>query len=95
MADGATTIGNNKVTLAKMATVATASVLGRKTAGTGNVEVLTKTDLLSLLNVADGAQPNAVTSVAGRTGAIALTSSDVSLGNVTNNAQIKKICFFY
>lgn len=90
VADGATTIGNNKVTLAKMATVATASVLGRKTAGTGNVEVLTKTDLLSLLNVADGAQPNAVTSVAGRTGAIALTSSDVSLGNVTNNAQIKK-----
>jgi hypothetical protein len=39
--DGATVIANNAVTLAKLATVATASILGRSTAGTGNVEVLT------------------------------------------------------
>lgn len=49
-----TTIGNNTVSLAKMATMATASFLGRNTAGTGNVEVLdattTKT-ILSLNNV--------------------------------------------
>ena len=37
----ATTIANNAVSLAKMAQVATASVLGRNTAATGNVEVLT------------------------------------------------------
>lgn len=37
----ATTIANNAVTLAKMATVATDSILGRATAATGNVEVLT------------------------------------------------------
>jgi len=37
----AATIANNAVTLAKFQTIATASVLGRNTAGTGNVEVLT------------------------------------------------------
>ena len=36
----ATTIGNNKVTLGMMATMATDSILGRATALTGNVEVL-------------------------------------------------------
>lgn len=36
----ATTIANNAVSLAKMATVATNTVLGRTTAGTGNVEAL-------------------------------------------------------
>ena len=41
-ASGATwTIDNNTVTLAKMATMATDSILGRATAATGNVEVLT------------------------------------------------------
>ena len=35
------TIANNAVTLAKMATMATDSILGRATASTGNVEVLT------------------------------------------------------
>ncbi len=34
------TINNNVVTLAKMATMATTSLLGRSTAGTGNVEVI-------------------------------------------------------
>ena len=49
-----TAIGANKVTLAMMAQIATASILGRNTASTGDVEVLssstTKT-LLSLNNV--------------------------------------------
>jgi hypothetical protein len=48
------TIDNNVVTLAKMATMATASILGRNTASTGNVEVLsaaTTKSLLSLNNV--------------------------------------------
>jgi hypothetical protein len=47
--DGATTIANNAVTLAKMADVATSTVFYRKTAGTGDPEVQTlatlKTDL--------------------------------------------------
>lgn len=37
----ATTIANNAVSLAKLATMATDSILGRATASTGNVEVLT------------------------------------------------------
>jgi hypothetical protein len=46
----ATTIANNAVTLAKMATMATASFLGRNTAGTGNVEVLSAATAAALLN---------------------------------------------
>lgn len=51
---GAVSIGSNKVTLAMMATMATASLLGRNSASTGNVEVLsvsTAKTLLSLNNV--------------------------------------------
>jgi hypothetical protein len=39
--DGATVIANNAVTLAKVQTIATDSILGRASASTGNVEVLT------------------------------------------------------
>jgi len=52
---GKLTIENKAVTLAKMADMATASLLGRKTASAGSPEVLSKTDVLSLLNVEDGA----------------------------------------
>lgn len=45
-----TAIGANKVTLAMMAQMATSSFLGRVTASTGNVEVLTATQATSLLN---------------------------------------------
>lgn len=65
VADGATTIAanavttvkvaDNNVTLAKLAQIATARLLGRVTAATGNVEELTKAQVLTLLNVADGA----------------------------------------
>jgi hypothetical protein len=53
--DGATTIAAKAVTLAKMADMATSSLLGRKTAGTGVPEVLSKADAQTLLNVEDGA----------------------------------------
>jgi hypothetical protein len=88
--DGATVIANKAVTLAKMADITTASILGRKTAETGVPEVLSKADVLALLNVQDGAQVNAVASVAGKTGAVTLVKGDVGLGNVTNDAQVKK-----
>ena len=55
VADGATTIAAKAVTLAKMADMATASLLGRKTAGAGVPEVLSKSDAQTLLNVEDGA----------------------------------------
>ena len=53
--DGALTITDNAVTLAKMADMATASLLGRNTAGAGDPEVLSATTARSLLNVEDGA----------------------------------------
>ena len=88
--DGATVIANKAVTLAKMADITTASILGRKTAASGVPEVLSKSDVLTILNVQDGAQVNAVASVAGKTGAVTLVKGDVGLGNVTNDAQVKK-----
>lgn len=45
------TIAANAVTLSKMATMATASFLGRNTASTGNVEVLSVATVKTLLNL--------------------------------------------
>ncbi len=66
---GVTTIGANKVTLAMMAQVLTATFLGRTSGGTGNVEALTVTQATALLNVfvsggAKGLVPDATGSTA-------------------------------
>lgn len=55
VADGATTIANNVVSNAKLATVASGIIKGRLTASTGNVEDLTATNVRTLINVQDGA----------------------------------------
>ncbi len=55
VADGATTIAANVVTNAKLAQIATATIKGRATAGTGNVEDLSASQVRTILNVADGA----------------------------------------
>ena len=47
---GTSTIGNNVVSLAKMAQVASGTFLGRVTASTGNVEALTGTQATTLLD---------------------------------------------
>lgn len=69
--DGATTIANDAVTYAKMQNIPTANILGRVTAGSGNVEDLTATQVRTLLNVADGAtnvtNNNQITNGAGYT----------------------------
>jgi hypothetical protein len=51
----ASTIANNVVSNAKLSTVATATIKGRVTAGTGIVEDLTAAQVRTILNVADGA----------------------------------------
>lgn len=56
--DGATTIANSVVTLAKMANMATDSFIGRDTASAGVPEVLSAATTRTILNVADGAQVN-------------------------------------
>ena len=55
---GALTIANDVVTNAKLANMATASVKGRTTAGTGDPEDLSAAQVRTLLNVADGATAN-------------------------------------
>lgn len=90
------TIDNNVVTLAKMATMATDSFLGRTTAGPGNVEVLSKADALAILNVADGADVNTtavqvltnkrLTLTAGAAGA-GLAPLKFTSGSVMNTAE--------
>ena len=52
------TIGANKVTTGKMQHVATASILGRNTGGTGDIEVMTAANARNVLNVANGATAN-------------------------------------
>lgn len=56
--DGVQTIANDAVTNAKLANMATATIKGRTTAGTGDPEDLTATQVRTLLNVADGATAN-------------------------------------
>lgn len=51
---GVTAIGTNKVTLSMMAQIATASFLGRTTASTGDVEVLSATSATAILNAMVG-----------------------------------------
>ena len=53
------TVDPGAVTFAKMANVATSTILGRVTAATGVVEALTATQVRGLINVADGATANA------------------------------------
>lgn len=55
VADGATTITDKAVTLAKIQDITTARVLGRTTAGDGVTEQLSDSDVRTLINVADGA----------------------------------------
>lgn len=60
--------------------VATSAAAGFMSAG----------DKAKLDSIAAGAQPNAVTSVAGRTGAVTLGKADVGLGNVDNTPDAQK-----
>jgi hypothetical protein len=48
---GVITIGSSKITLSKMANIATASLLGRSSAGTGAPEVLSATSAKSILGI--------------------------------------------
>ncbi len=95
----ATTIANSAVTLAKMANMATASILGRNTAGTGAPEVLsaaTTKNLLALNNVENTALSTWVGSTALTTVGTITTgtwnskvnvSGQFSFSNVTKTAD--------
>jgi hypothetical protein len=74
---------DNAVTNAKLADMATGTIKGRSTAGTGNPEDLTPAQVRTLLNVADGATPNA-THTGDVTGATALAIAN----DVVSNAKL-------
>jgi hypothetical protein len=65
---GVLTIANNAVTLADMAQVATATVLGRNTAGTGNVEAIPNTTLKTALSLDRASNITVFTSTSAPTG---------------------------
>lgn len=87
----AATVANNAITLAKMATIATDSFLGRDTVGTGNVEVLsvatTKT-VLGLTGTNSGDQTITLTGDVTGTGtgsfAATIATSAVTLAKLAN-----------
>lgn len=89
--DGATTIVNNAVTLAKMADVASGTVFYRKTAATGDPEVQTLATLKTDLGLT-GTNSGDQTTIVGITGTksqfdTALTNGDfLYVGDVTSNA---------
>ena len=53
--DGATTIGSNKVTFAKMQDIATDTFMGRTASGSGDAKALSVSEARTMLNVENGA----------------------------------------
>lgn len=59
-------------------------------AETSTAKIMTASERTKLAGIEAGAQVNAVTSVAGRTGAVTLAKADVGLGNVDNTSDVNK-----
>lgn len=78
----ATTIAANAVTLSKMATMATASILGRNTAGTGIPEVLSASTTKSLLSL-NNVENTALSTWAGSTNVTTLGTLTAGTWNAT------------
>ena len=86
-ASGATwTIDNNAVTLGKIQTITTAKVLGRTTAGTGNVEQLSTT---GTGNVVLSGSPELTGNLSLRSGAGAAIGSKLHLQELSADTTIK------
>lgn len=94
VADGATEIQAGVVTNAKLASMTAGRIKGRISTD-GSPQDLTATEVRTLLNVADGAQANTVTSVNTETGAVVLDSDDISDTGKTHKfataAQLAKV----
>ena len=84
---GALTIGNDKVTYAKMQNVTNARMLGNNAGSDGDVTEMTKANVLTFLNVADGATADQ-TNVTGSSGSCTGNAATAtSAGVVTTAAQ--------
>ena len=87
---GTTELEDSGVTFAKIQDVATDTIVGRTASGTGVTKALSKSEVLGILNVADGAQANVATNLGKTTaaGQITITSSsgnDVIIGEATTS----------
>lgn len=87
--DGAQTIAANAVTNTKLADMATQTLKGRTTAGTGDPEDLTAAQARTLLNVANGA--TALPAVATFTGNKSLALADINTYNVSQDATAQVV----
>ena len=89
----ATTIGSNVVSFAKFQQISTARLLGRSTAGTGNVEQISLGSGLTLtsgvLDVAPTA--GAVSSVFGRTGAVVAATNDYAFSQISGSVTLAQL----
>ena len=74
VADGATTISANAVTFAKFQQISTATLLGRSTAGTGNVEAITLGAGLTL-------SAGVLSSTVGTVTSVGITGTDFTIGS--------------
>ncbi len=85
--DGATTIAAKAVTLAKMADLTKKTIIGNDADTDGTPKALSASDVRALINVEDGA--NKYIHPGSGTNPHGTTASDVNLGNLSNDKQIK------
>ena len=83
-------IENNAVTFAKMQDIATATLIGRDTAGTGDPESLTAAETRTLLNVEDGAAADQTAAEVPFTpnGTISSTNTQAAVQEVRDEAPL-------
>lgn len=81
--DGATTIAANAVTNAKLAQIATSTIKGRATSGTGNVEDLSSAQVLTILGLLGAIKDMKIVS----------PSSDVTATNSTTLSNVSGMSF--
>lgn len=88
------TIAAGAVSLAKMADVATARILGRTTAGTGSPEALTGAQATALLSVGDATNPG-VLKLGASGGALPYTATPQTIagatGTITDGTEIVRV----
>ena len=87
----ATDLGQGGTGNARTITSSTGSAVTVSTASATHAGFMSTGDKSKLDGIAAGAEVNAVTSVAGRTGAVSLAKADVGLGSVDNTADSAKV----
>jgi hypothetical protein len=86
-----TKLADNAVSNAKLADMAQNTLRGRITAGTGDPQDLTKAQALTLLNVADGADPTAATMAAAAAKATPVAADTFPLNDSAASNALKKV----